>query len=185
MRGTTPSSSLAWISTAAIAMVPSLAVATEYMSAADAQKLMFPAASAFSPRLVALSAEQAQRFKAKAGANAVTGFMQVQAALAGDQLLGYVVTDRVIGKFELIDYAVAINPRGEVLDLEILAYREAHGGEVRTKAWRGQFVGKTADAAIAVGTDIANISGATLSCTHLADGVRRVVDYVQIAFIKP
>jgi len=32
-----------------------------------------------------------------------------------------------------------------------------------------------------VGDDIANISGATLSCTHVTDGVRRIVAVVALA----
>ena len=65
--------------------------------------------------------------------------------------------------------------------VEILAYRESHGGEVRLPAWRRQFVGKTAASPLRVGDDIANISGATLSCTHVTDGVRRIVAIVELA----
>jgi Na+-transporting NADH:ubiquinone oxidoreductase subunit NqrC len=70
------------------------------------------------------------------------------------------------------------------MDIEILSYREGHGGEVRTKAWRQQFVGKSANAPLAVGDDIANISGATLSCTHLTDGIRRIAVYARIVLAK-
>ena len=65
-----------------------------------------------------------------------------------------------------------------VKQIEILTYRESHGGEIRLPAWRRQFVGKTSAAPLRIGDDIANISGATLSCTHLAEGVRRVVAIV-------
>ena len=63
----------------------------------------------------------------------------------------------------------------EVLAIEILTYREGHGAEVRLPAWRNQFVGKTAADPVKIGSDIANISGATLSCTHITDGVHRLV----------
>ena len=52
---------------------------------------------------------------------------------------------------------------------------------MRLPAWRKQFVGKGAASAIKVGEDIANISGATLSCTHVTDGVRRIVAVVAAA----
>jgi Na+-transporting NADH:ubiquinone oxidoreductase subunit NqrC len=90
-------------------------------------------------------------------------------------VLGYVVFDDVIGKFELISYAVGIATDGSVKQVEILAYRESHGGEIRLPTWRKQFIGKTAAAPLRIGEDIANISGATLSCTHVTDGVRRIV----------
>ncbi|HWI11259.1 MAG TPA: FMN-binding protein, partial [Burkholderiaceae bacterium] len=93
----------------------------------------------------------------------------------------FVVTDAVIGKVELIDYAVGIALDGSVKQIEILSYRESHGFEIRLPAWRKQFVGKGAGAAIKVGDDIANISGATLSCTHVTDGVRRIVAVVALA----
>ncbi len=105
----------------------------------------------------------------------------MQVARRGTATLGVVVADAVIGKFELISYAVGIDTEGAIRQVEILSYRESHGGEVRLPAWRRQFVGKTAAAPLKVGEDIANISGATLSCTHVTEGVRRIVAVVALA----
>ena len=44
-----------------------------------------------------------------------------------------------------------------------------------------QFIGKDHAAPLRVGEDITNISGATLSCTHLTDGVRRIVAWMDAA----
>src|SRR5437867_1508908 len=89
--------------------------------------------------------------------------------------LGFVVVDEVIGKFELITYAVGIGLDGAVKQVEVLSYRESHGHEIRLPAWRRQFVGKTAASPLRIGEDIAYISGATLSCSHVTEGVRRIV----------
>jgi Na+-transporting NADH:ubiquinone oxidoreductase subunit NqrC len=105
----------------------------------------------------------------------------VRIARHGDATLGVVVADAVIGKFELISYAVGIDGDGAIRQIEILSYRESHGGEIRLPAWRRQFVGKTQAAPLRVGDDIANISGATLSCTHVTEGVRRIVAVVALA----
>jgi Na+-translocating ferredoxin:NAD+ oxidoreductase RnfG subunit len=105
-------------------------------------------------------------------------------AVQGDKPLGYVITDAVIGKFELISYAVGLNPAGDIVDVEILSYRESHGYEVRNKPWRAQFTGKSAKAPLRIGEDINNISGATLSCTHLTDGIRRIAVMAQLALVK-
>jgi Na+-transporting NADH:ubiquinone oxidoreductase subunit NqrC len=94
------------------------------------------------------------------------------------------VLDDVIGKFELISYAVGINPDASVRQVEILTYRESHGGEIRNPAWRRQFAGKRAPAGMAIGDGIANISGATLSCTHVTDGVRRIAAIAQVVLAK-
>ncbi len=95
--------------------------------------------------------------------------------------LGHVVTDEVIGKTELIGYAVGLATDGTIKQVEILSYRESHGYEIRLPAWRRQFVGKGPGASLRVGDDIANISGATLSCAHLTEGVRRIVAVVAMA----
>ena len=106
---------------------------------------------------------------------------QVRVARHAGATLGFVVTDDVVGKVELISYAVGIGLDGNVKQVEILAYRESHGFEIRLPSWRRQFVGKGAGAPLRVGDDIANISGATLSATHVTDGVRRIVAVVALA----
>jgi len=68
-----------------------------------------------------------------------------------------------------------------VRQIEVLSYRESHGHEIRLPAWRKQFVGKDASAPLRVGDDIANISGATLSCSHVTEGVRRIVAVIDLA----
>jgi hypothetical protein len=94
------------------------------------------------------------------------------------------VLDNVIGKFELISYAVGLLPDASVKQIEILNYRESHGFEIRNARWREQFVGKTVAGGLSIGEGIANISGATLSCTHVTDGVRRIAALAQVALKK-
>jgi len=88
---------------------------------------------------------------------------------------GWFLVDQVIGKHEFITYAVALTAEGAVAGLEILDYRETYGGEVRNEKWRAQFAGKTAVAPLKLDHDIKNISGATLSCRNLTDGVKRLL----------
>lgn len=140
---------------------PAAAHAVAYLSPEQAQRLMFPDADRF----------EAQAWPAESGRRPLA----VQVARKGAAVLGYVAFDEVVGKFELISYAVGLGTDGSVRQVEILAYRESHGGEIRLPAWRRQFVGKTAASPLRVGEDIANLSGATLSCTHVTDGVRRIV----------
>ena len=81
----------------------------------------------------------------------------------------------MIGKHEFITYATAISPDGHVLGIEILSYRETHGGQVREATWRKQFVGKTLSDPFKLDQDVSNISGATLSCRNVMDGVKRLL----------
>ena len=169
---------LAGATAAICAMAPAGAFAVDYMSAEQAAHLMFPDADRLEAREVVLDAAQLKTLAAH-GIDARSARWPVTIARRGSAALGYVVSDAVVGKFELIGYAVGIDLAGAVTQVEILSYRESHGGEIRLPAWRRQFAGKTAESPIRVGEDIANISGATLSCTHVTDGVRRIVAVVQ------
>jgi len=164
----------------AVALAPTSAFAVDYLSADEAAKLMFPQADRFEARTVAFDAEQLQRLQA-AGVLPRSARWQVRVALRDGATLGYVVVDDVIGKFELISYAVGVGVDGAVRQIEVLSYRESHGAEIRLPAWRRQFVGKDASAPLRVGDDIANISGATLSCSHVTEGVRRIVAVIGLA----
>jgi hypothetical protein len=126
--------------------------AAQNLELAEAQKQAFPAATRF-----------------------VEQGIRVWKAQAGDRVLGLFVLDHVIGKHLYIDYAVALDPGGRVTRVEILQYRESYGGEVKDASWLAQFVGKTAASPLAVGQDIRNISGATLSSHHVTEGVKRIV----------
>jgi Na+-transporting NADH:ubiquinone oxidoreductase subunit NqrC len=160
------------------------AFATQYLTVEQAQAAMFPDATTFRRQDMSLSTAQMQQVEKLAVLPARSVNWRVAAAFKGNALLGYVILDDVIGKFELISYAVAINPDATVRQVEILTYRESHGGEIRNPAWRRQFAGKRAQAGLAVGEGIANISGATLSCTHLTDGVRRIAAIAQVVLAK-
>ena len=150
------------------------AYAAEYMTVEAAQHAAFPDASAFVP--LALPLDDAGRARLAEVAKP-PGARDPRAwrAMAGDRLLGTFYADRVIGKQEYIDYALAVDAAGRVLRVEVLAYRETHGWEIRNERWRSQFVGKSAADPVEVSRDIANISGATLSCRHVTDGVRRLL----------
>ena len=97
---------------------------------------------------------------------------------------GVLIVDQVIGKHEFIDYAVAISTNGTVLQVEILEYREHYGGEVRQPKWREQFRGKTARDPLKLGGDIYNITGATLSCRHVTEGVKKLLAIFEVA-VRP
>jgi FMN-binding domain len=142
-----------WSAPAAVAIsISAPAYAVQYLSIAEAQRHAFPGAT--------FSEVQAGR---------------VWKAESGGRLLGYFVFDRVIGKHLYIDYAVSVDPGGRVRKVDILEYRESYGGEVRSPSWLGQFVGKTSASPLTVGSDIRNISGATLSSDHITQGVKRVL----------
>jgi hypothetical protein len=149
-----------------------LAVAADYLSIDAAQKAVFPEAVAFEEVFVRQSPDQLQSVLARAGQQPPHGTIRIWKATRDGVLLGHVFIDEVIGKQELITYAVGIDAAGTLRNLEIMSYRESHGGEVRNPAWRAQFNQRTTLDQLRFRTDIKNISGATLSSEHVTEGVR-------------
>ena len=169
---------------ATLALAGGSAFATQYLSVEQAQQVIFPEANGFKTSTLQLTLEQMHQVEKLAGLPARSVAWRVIAAYKDDKLVGHIVLDDVIGKFELISYAVGLQPDATVRQIEILSYRESHGFEIRNANWRKQFAGKSAAAGLTVGEGIANISGATLSCTHVTDGVRRIAAIAQVLLKK-
>jgi FMN-binding domain len=93
----------------------------------------------------------------------------------GGSLLGFARVRNVKGKDQPITYLVAIDPSDALKDIDILVYREPYGGEVAYEPWRKQFRGKTSAAPLVVGSDIRNISGATISSHAVTVAVRQTL----------
>ena len=61
------------------------------------------------------------------------------------------------------------------------AINEEATDEVADATWRQQFVGKTSGSTLKLKQDIQNLSGATLSCKHLTDGIKRLMVMHELA----
>lgn len=157
--------------------------AAQYMTMQEAQKLCFPGADAFVPSDITLTREQRRAVEKDSGVRARTGAQKLWRAMRGQEFLGWFIKDEVLGKHELITWALALGPDGAVRLIEILDYRETYGYEVRGAQWRAQFYGKKHGAPLKLDKDIKNIGGATLSCRHITDGVKRLLSFYEL-FLK-
>ena len=155
--------------------------AKRYLTPMQAQNLCFPEADTFEWKTHRYSAAEAGRIKQLSGTAVQDPGAWYALALKDGRVIGVMVVDRVSGKHELIDYVVALDPTGKVRSVEILEYRESIGDEVRRAGWRKQFHGKDSRAKIKLNNDIANISGATISCRNITEGVRRICRTWQLA----
>jgi Na+-translocating ferredoxin:NAD+ oxidoreductase RnfG subunit len=155
---------------AAALVVAAPARATVYLTVAQAQQRMFPGAT-MTPAFVTLTADQAATIERRTGVNVRHRDLKIWRSSTG----GWFIADQVVGKHDFIPFALALDADGAVKDVEILEYRETYGDQVRNAAWRAQFTGKTQAATLTLGKDIRNISGATLSCRHVTDGVKRLL----------
>lgn len=165
--------SLGTVALAALATAPvQVAIAADYLSIEEAQRALFPGADRFTETVLSLSPGQHTQVAALAGPQPPHRSLRAWRALRGTELVGYLFVDEVIGKEDFITYAMGIDAQGRATALEVLAYRESHGGEIRNAAWRRQFAGREGLAQLRVATDIKNIAGATLSCEHVTQGAR-------------
>jgi Na+-translocating ferredoxin:NAD+ oxidoreductase RnfG subunit len=153
-----------------LAAVSTSVYATTYFSTEQAQAALFPGEK-LTPAFVTLTDDQARQIEKTADVNVRHKDIKAWRAEKG----GWFIEDEAVGKHEFITYAIALDANGSVRQIEIMDYRESYGHEVRDQAWRQQFAGKTAADPLRLTQDIRNISGATLSCRHITDGVRRVL----------
>src|ERR1700730_18010285 len=143
-----------WTGPAALVMsVGSAAHAVQYLTIPEAQRRAFPSATNFT----------------------VVQTDRIWRAEAGGRVVGFFIFDRLIGKHLYIVYSIASATAGRIRQVDILEYRESYGGEIRSPSWLAQFVGKTDASPLQVDNDIRNISGATLSSHHVAEGVKRIM----------
>ena len=151
-----------------VGLISGAAYARTYLSIQDAQKLMFPN-SKLTRVPVMFTDAQLEVIRDRSGVREPEKGDQIWHAANG----GWFMIQQVVGKHEMITYAIGINPDGSVKHIEILEYVESYGYEVAEQNWLKQLYGKTVANNFKLGKDVDSISGATLSCKHLVDGVKR------------
>lgn len=169
-------SEFAFVALPISALIAPSAFAVQYLNVEQAQKAIFPGKT-FTPSPVQLTGSQRKAIEQASGVRVLRNEQQVWRVNGG----GWFIVDEVVGKHEYITYAVGLNVDGSVKQIEIMDYRETYGGQIRDQKWRAQFVGKTSKSILKLDSDIKNISGATLSCRHITDGVKRLVAFYEIA----
>jgi FMN-binding domain len=166
-----------FIGSAAMATVVTIpAHADVYLTVEQAQQALLPGV-ALTAMPVRLTDEQKAAIEKASGVAVRNPEQRVWRASSGE----FFIVDEVIGKHEYITYAAALGSDGVVRGIEIMEYRESYGYEVRDPEWRRQFVGKKRGAPLTLDGDIKNIGGATLSCRHITDGVRRLLALYDVA----
>jgi Na+-translocating ferredoxin:NAD+ oxidoreductase RnfG subunit len=172
-----------WLVTAAIYATAPQCIAAKYMSVDQARALIFPFADEYVAKPLQLTPEQMQEIDKRSGVVGRSPAQHVWQALARGKPMGWFFIDQVIGKKELITYALGINLDGSVQQVQIIEYLEVYGSQVRYPNWRDQFVGKTVKSPLRLDEDIANISGATLSSRHITDGIKRLL-FIHQSFLR-
>jgi Na+-translocating ferredoxin:NAD+ oxidoreductase RnfG subunit len=157
----------------------------EFLTEEEAARLMFPKSERIGFESIELTAEQKQVIEERIGWHFPESQFNAYIGKTGALIDGYAIVQNTIGKHKAITYMVGVDPSGQVLNIEVLVYREAKGVEVRTKRFNAQYEGKTVFDPIRINRDIINITGATMSVRSISAGVKRTLVMVDELYLKP
>ncbi len=101
-----------------------------------------------------------------------------------DSFLGYAYVSKAFGKVDYFDYLVLLDKDLIVLKTKILVYREDYGGEIGSKRWLKQFIGKSQYDELRYGDNIAGISGATISVRVMTKAMNDLLKSIKILHSK-
>ncbi|WP_024851809.1 FMN-binding protein [Hydrogenovibrio kuenenii] len=154
--------------------------AVQYFTPEQAQVALFGDKAKFTPSFVKMSDEQRDAIEDISDVRQRWKTQKVWKTYQNGQFQGWFIIDKVIGKHEFITYATAISPEGKVLGIEVMDYRETYGDQIRQASWREHFIGATDKSPLKLQEDIPNISGATLSCRNVTNGVKRLLALYEV-----
>ena len=167
-----------------VAAITCPAYGIQYLSVEQAQMALYPSSSQFTENFLELDESQRDAIESISDIRQRWKTQKIWKAYDNGAFKGWFIIDKVIGKHEFITYATALSPSGEVIGIEIMDYRETYGGQVNEADWKQHFIGVNKDSPLALEEDIPNISGATLSCRNVTNGVKRLLALYQVA-LKP
>lgn len=83
------------------------------------------------------------------------------------KILGYAFVDKAPSKTDEFDYLILLDKNLIIAKTKVLIYREDYGGEIGSKRWLKQFIGKKSSDKLKYRKDIIAISGATISANSM------------------
>lgn len=104
-----------------------------------------------------------------------TDYLYLYRIKLNDEIIAYAILDNVLGKVQPITFLVICDTLFNIKDVQIIKYREEHGGEIQNESWRKQFVNKKPYEELVLGSNIDGISGATISVKSIVKGVNKTI----------
>lgn len=101
-----------------------------------------------------------------------------------ESFLGYAYISKAFGKVDYFDYLVLLDKDLIIVKTKILVYREDYGGEIGSKRWLKQFIGKTQNDELKYGDNVAAISGATISVQVMTKAMNDLLKSIKILHSK-
>jgi Na+-translocating ferredoxin:NAD+ oxidoreductase RnfG subunit len=133
---------------------------------------------------VRLTPAQRERIEQRLGRALPKSEYTLFVAQTGARVDGYALFDEELGQHEPISFGTFFDAEGRVTRVEVLAYREPFGDEIRADRFRRQFVGRNAHSGFATDHDIDAISGASISSRSMCNGVQRAAVLLDEAVLR-
>lgn len=161
-------------------LAPGALRASAFPTLEEAMRNAFPEADRFEQKRAIAKSGQYEAITAQLEGRNVSRIFTYHRAERNDQLLGFAVEGAVLGKHKDIDYLIALSPQLTVSHIEILAYRESYGYQIKSQRFLKQFYGKDHDDPIRLNEEITNIATATISCRSMIRAVQEVLAYASV-----
>jgi hypothetical protein len=166
------------VASAAGMSLPAIAGA-QYLTAEQAQQLLFPKGTTFTEDFRLLTDKQMRDIREFSGIEMRDRRVRAWRTSTGD----WFFVDHVLGKDDTVYYALALSAAGEVMGIEVMECWELYS-KIRLPEWRAQFKGFK-DGELRRKGDIENIGGTTLSVRHITEGVIRMLATHTLVFATP
>jgi Na+-translocating ferredoxin:NAD+ oxidoreductase RnfG subunit len=101
-----------------------------------------------------------------------------------DNLRGYAYVSKAQSKTDYFDFLILFDKDFIIIKSKVLAYREDYGGEIGSKRWLKQFIGKSQNDTLNYGDNIMAISGATISVRSMTNAINNVLASIKILHQK-
>ena len=95
-----------------------------------------------------------------------------------EETIGVVYLGEAESRSEKIDYSIIFDLDSKISKVNIIRYRENYGGEVGSKRWLKQFIGKFNGEEMKYRNDISAISGATISVKSMVNAAEEASKFV-------
>ena len=156
-----------------------------FLTNEDAARLMFPESDTIRYEVMTLSPDQKTLVEQRIKWRFPEEFFECFIGETKGKVDGWAIIQHTIGKHKPMSYMVGVDPDGEVMNVEVLIYRESRGSEVRKKRFNYQYEGKDVHDPIRINRDVINISGATMSVRSMSAGVKRALVLVDELYLRP
>jgi hypothetical protein len=146
----------------------------------DPLRTIFPDADRFDAFDLLLSDEMAKRLDELAHSRIPERMVTFYTARKGDAVVGYGVLQSHVVRTKRETLLVAFEPDGRIRRIVVLSFLEPPEYKP-SERWLGQFDGKGATDRLAIGDDLAPISGSTLSARGVAEQARWLLQALRMA----